>query len=96
MPAQHKVFKFYAILRLYLDNFKNIQTSWPKIGVDAALKSLGYGVNDFGGTLMEENITKSAGGNFGEYLSEADIISSIKGTGRIPVRRDTLYNYKRA
>ena len=90
---QDKVFKFYAILRLYLDNFKNIQTSWPKIGVDAALKSLKCGINDFGGTLMEENITKSAGGNFGEYLSEGQIINLIKGAEKIPVRRDTLYNY---
>lgn len=94
MPTQEKVLKFYAILRLYLNNFKNIQTSWPKIGVDAALKSLNYGVNDFGGTLMEENITKSAGGNFGEYLPEADIISLIKGAGKVPIRRDTLYNYE--
>ena len=87
------VLKFYAILRLYLDNFKNIQTSWPKIGVHSALKSLKCGVNDFGGTLMEENITKSAGGNFGEYLSEVEIINLIKQAGKIPARRDTLYNY---
>ncbi len=87
------VLKFYAALRLYLDNFKNIQTSWPKIGVTAALKSLECGVNDFGGTLMEENITKSAGGKFGEYLSEGEITNLIKRAGKIPVRRDTLYNY---
>ena len=87
------VLKFYAALRLYLDNFKNIQTSWPKIGVTAALKSLECGVNDFGGTLMEENITKSAGGKFGEYLSEGEIINLIKRAGKIPLRRDTLYNY---
>ena len=86
-------FKFYAISRLYLDNFKNIQTSWPKIGVEAAVKSLAYGINDFGGTLMEENITKSAGGSFGEYLSEEQIKKLIAGAGKIPVRRDTLYNY---
>ncbi|MGC8554776.1 MAG: 5-amino-6-(D-ribitylamino)uracil--L-tyrosine 4-hydroxyphenyl transferase CofH [Candidatus Acidulodesulfobacterium sp.] len=85
--------KFYAVLRLYLDNFKNIQTSWPKIGVPAALKSLECGVNDFGGTLMEENITKSAGGKFGEFLGENEIINLIKQAGKIPVRRDTIYNY---
>ncbi len=90
---QDKIFKFYAILRLYLDNFKNIQTSWPKIGIPAALKSLECGVNDFGGTLMEENITKSAGGEFGEYLPEDEIVSLIKKSGKFPVRRDTLYNY---
>ena len=90
---EKKALKFYAVLRLYLDNFKNIQTSWPKIGVPAALKSLGCGVNDFGGTLMEENITKSAGGKFGEFLDENEIINLIKQSGKIPVRRDTVYNY---
>jgi FO synthase subunit 2 len=88
-----KILKFYAILRLYLNNFKNIQTSWPKIGTELAVQSLSCGINDFGGTLMEENITKSAGGNFGEYLSEKDIISLIKSARKNPVRRDTLYNY---
>ncbi len=90
---ERKVFKFYAILRLFLDNFKNIQTSWPKIGISAAIKSLGCGINDFGGTLMEENITKSAGGKFGEFLEENKIINSIKQAGKIPIRRDTVYNY---
>ncbi len=93
MTDENNALKFYAALRLYLDNFKNIQTSWPKIGVTAALKSLECGVNDFGGTLMEENITKSAGGKFGEYLSEGEITNLIKRAGKIPVRRDTLYNY---
>lgn len=88
----NKIFKFYAILRLYLDNFKNIQVSWPKIGVDNALKSFAFGINDFGGTLMEENITKSAGGGYGEFLSEEEIVSLINSAGKIPVRRDTLYN----
>jgi len=91
--GENKVFKFYAILRLFLDNFKNIQTSWPKIGVPAALKSLDCGINDFGGTLMEENITKSAGGKFGEFLEEKEIINLIKHAGKTPVRRDTVYNY---
>jgi FO synthase subunit 2 len=90
--GEKRVLKFYAILRLYLDNFKNIQTSWPKIGVSAALKSFDCGINDFGGTLMEENITKSAGGKFGEFLEEKEIINLIKQAGKIPVRRDTVYN----
>jgi FO synthase subunit 2 len=91
--SEDDVLKFYAIFRLYLYNFKNIQTSWPKIGVKSAIKSLSCGVNDFGGTLMEENITKSAGGDSGEYLSEKEIIALIKSAGKVPVRRDTLYNY---
>jgi FO synthase subunit 2 len=50
-----------------------------------------YGVNDLGGTLMEEKITKSAGGTAGEYLSPNELENLIIGVGRIPRRRNTLY-----
>ena len=93
---ENSILKFYAVLRLYLDNFKNVQASWPKIGVGEAVKSLGCGVNDFGGTLMEESITKSAGGEVGEYLPESEIVRLIESAGKIAVRRDTLYNYANA
>ncbi|GAH25385.1 unnamed protein product, partial [marine sediment metagenome] len=53
--------------------------------------SLNYGVNDFSGTLMEENISKSAGADFGEYLAPVEIIEIIKAAGKRPAQRDTLY-----
>jgi 7,8-didemethyl-8-hydroxy-5-deazariboflavin synthase CofH subunit len=85
--------RFYALARIYLfPTFKNIQTSWVKLGVDRALQTLEVGVNDFGGTLFEENITRSAGGNFGQYLGEEEIRKKLLQAGKLPFRRDTLYH----
>jgi len=85
--------RFYALARIYLfPTFKNIQTSWVKLGVDRALQTLELGVNDFGGTLFEENITRSAGGHFGEYLSEGEIRKRLLQAGKLPSQRDTLYH----
>jgi 2-iminoacetate synthase ThiH len=69
----------------------NLQTSWVKLGTELAQLSLAAGVNDFGGTLMEEQITKSAGGDAGEYLPVDTIHSLIEGMGRIPAERTTTY-----
>jgi len=89
-----RIKRFYALARIYLfPTFKNIQTSWVKLGVDLALQTLELGVNDFGGTLLEENITRSAGGNFGEYLSEEEIRKRLLQAGKVPVKRDTLYHW---
>ncbi len=88
-----RIKRFYALARIYLfPTFKNIQTSWVKLGVDRALETLESGVNDFGGTLFEENITRSAGGDFGEYLSEEEIRRRLLQAGKVPVKRDTLYH----
>jgi len=61
------------------------------LGPKFAQVSLNYGVNDFSGTLMEENISKSAGAEFGEYLSPEKIIEIIKAAGKRPAQRDTIY-----
>jgi 7,8-didemethyl-8-hydroxy-5-deazariboflavin synthase CofH subunit len=84
--------RFYALARVYLfPSFKNIQTSWVKLGADRAVQTLEVGVNDFGGTLFEENITRSAGGNHGQYLSEEEIRKRLLRAGKVPLQRDTLY-----
>jgi FO synthase subunit 2 len=83
--------KVYAISRLYLDNFRNIQVSWVKLGRKLAQLMLGFGANDFGGTLMEENISRSAGAS-NEMMSEAEIRRLIRDAGFEPRKRDTLYN----
>jgi len=84
--------KLYALSRVYLSPaFKNIQTSWVKLGVERALDTLEAGANDFGGTLFEENITRSAGGSFGEFLSAEQIRGNLIRKGKIPAERDTLY-----
>jgi len=84
--------KLFCVARLFFNNYiDNIQCSWVKLGPKFAQVSLNYGVNDFSGTLMEENISKSAGAEFGEYLSPEEIIEIIKAAGKRPAQRDTLY-----
>lgn len=85
--------KLLSVARLFLNNYiDNIQCSWVKLGQNFAQLSLNYGVNDFSGTLMEENISKSAGAIYGEYLEQSQIINIVKAAGKIPAQRDTLYN----
>ena len=88
--------KLFCVARLFFNNYiDNIQCSWVKLGPKMAQISLNYGVNDFSGTLMEENISKSAGAEYGEYLSPQEIISIIKAAGKRPAQRDTLYKILR-
>jgi FO synthase len=85
-------FRVYAVSRLMLRGWiDNLQTSWVKLGTELAQLTLAAGCNDFGGTLMEESITKAAGGEAGEYLPEPEIRALICGAGRIPVQRTTTY-----
>ncbi|MHA1264151.1 MAG: 5-amino-6-(D-ribitylamino)uracil--L-tyrosine 4-hydroxyphenyl transferase CofH [Candidatus Helarchaeota archaeon] len=85
--------KMYAISRLFFKGLiNNIQVSWVKLGPKFAQISLNAGCNDFGGTLMDENISKAAGASFGDYLPPREIIRIIKAVGRIPAQRDTVYN----
>jgi len=84
--------KLFSVARIFFNNYiDNIQCSWVKLGPKFAQVSLNYGVNDFSGTLMEENISKSAGAEFGEYLSPEEIIEIIKAAGKRPAQRDTIY-----
>ena len=84
--------KLFCVARLFFHNYiDNIQCSWVKLGPKFAQVSLNYGVNDFSGTLMEENISKSAGAEFGEYLRPQEIIEIIKDASKKPAQRDTLY-----
>jgi FO synthase len=83
----------HAVSRLYLHPIiKNIQTSWVKLGKNAALSCLNAGANDLGGTLMDESISKSAGGIHGQEFYPREMESFIQDMKRIPVLRDTLYN----
>ncbi len=82
-----------AISRIILyPEIKNIQASWVKLGIKLAQVALHVGANDLGGTLMEENISKSAGATSGEFLPKEEMIRIIEAAGRIPRQRDTLYN----
>jgi len=82
----------HALARVILHpHCVNIQASWVKLGVSDAQKMLYFGVNDLGGTLMEENISRLSGSQAGEYMSPEDFERLIKDAGRISRRRSTLY-----
>lgn len=85
--------KLFAVSRLFLDNFKNIQASWVKLGRKLSQVMLCFGANDLGGTLVEENISRSAGINT-EMLTGEDLERMIVGAGRMPLQRDTLYSHQ--
>ena len=84
--------KHTAAFRLALGrSIKNLQASWVKMGLDAATESLRWGVNDLGGTLMEENISRMAGSQHGVRLEPEQLVAAARAAGRIPAQRSTLY-----
>ena len=74
---------------------RNLQASWVKMGLDAATESLRWGVNDLGGTLMEENISRLAGSYHGVKLDPPDLIAAAHRAGRPAAERTTLYGIRR-
>jgi FO synthase len=84
--------KHTAAFRLALGkSITNLQASWVKMGLDAATESLRWGVNDLGGTLMEENISRMAGSHHGVRLEPDQLIDAARRAGRTPAQRTTLY-----
>lgn len=87
-----------AISRLFLDNIKNIQASWVTQGMKVAQLALRFGANDFGSTMLEENVVSSTGHRVSVGLPEEtirSIVDTIRGAGFIPAQRDTYYNILR-
>ena len=84
--------RMYALARIIFGrDIPNVQASWVKLGTKLAQVALNCGANDVGGTLMEENISKSAGSKSGEYMSPDALRGMIKAAGRSPRQRNTLY-----
>ncbi len=84
--------KHTAAFRLALGkSVRNLQASWVKMGLEAATEALRWGVNDLGGTLMEENISRMAGSRHGVRLDPGDLIDAARRAGRTPAQRTTLY-----
>src|SRR4051794_30331413 len=84
--------KHTAVFRLALGHsIRNLQASWVKMGLDAATEALRWGVNDLGGTLMEESISRMAGSYHGTMLTVEDLAGAAHAAGRPAVQRDTLY-----
>jgi FO synthase len=85
--------KHTAVFRLALGKtVPNVQASWVKMGLDAATEALRWGVNDLGGTLMEESISRMAGSYHGTMLTPEDLIGAAQAAGRPVAQRDTLYS----
>lgn len=78
-----------ALARLILDNVPNIQASWVTQGAKMAQVALAFGCNDFGGTMLEENVVRAAGVSYRVAVEE--IIAAIRGAGLRPAQRDTYY-----
>jgi FO synthase len=88
--------KHTAVFRLALgQTIPNLQSSWVKMGLDAASESLRWGVNDLGGTLMEESISRMAGSYHGVTLDPEDLVGAAHKAGRPAAERTTLYKIRR-
>jgi FO synthase len=84
--------RLVAVSRLFLRPYiTNIQVSWVKMGPKLGQLALQSGANDFGGTLMEESISRESGSKYGENLPAEEFRRLIREIGRIPVERSTLY-----
>ncbi len=88
--------KHTAAFRLALGRtVRNVQASWVKMGLDAATEALRWGVNDLGGTLMEESISRMAGSYHGVMLEAGDLVAAAHRAGRPAAERTTLYDIRR-
>jgi FO synthase len=84
--------RMHAVARILLDGvIHNVQVSWVKMGVEASQTILNGGANDFGGTLMEETISRMAGAEWGIRMEPRELDDAIRAIGRTPVQRTTTY-----
>jgi FO synthase len=91
-PTFREAVLLHAIARLTFGKLiPNIQASWVKLGLAGASACLSAGVNDLGGTLMSESISRAAGAVHGQGVSVSQLVSTIKAAGCIPQKRTTLY-----
>jgi FO synthase len=92
-PTFRETLLVHAVARLALHHdITNIQASWVKLGPKGTRQALAAGVNDLGGTLMNESISRSAGAEFGQELPPERMEELIRSAGRIPRQRTTLYD----
>jgi FO synthase len=88
--------KHTAVFRLALGrSIRSVQASWVKMGLDAATEALSWGVNDLGGTLMEESISRLAGSYHGTRLDPEQLVAAAHAAGRPAAERTTLYGIRR-
>jgi FO synthase len=91
-PTLAEHLRIHALARVLLaGSINNIQVSWVKLNRDLSQLCLHAGANDYGGTLMEENISREAGATAGQYTKPEDFQALILEAGRIPAERNTVY-----
>jgi FO synthase len=91
-PTFGETLLVHAVARLALHPWiTNVQVSWVKLGPEGASAALRAGVNDLGGTLMNESISRSAGAEHGQEFSPEQMEQLIRSAGRVPRQRTTLY-----
>ena len=91
-PTREEVMLMHAVSRIMLHGWiDNIQVSWTKLGPQMARAMLACGVNDLGGTLMNESISRAAGAKNGQEVTAHEMVQIIRSAGRVPVQRNTLY-----
>ncbi len=88
--SSNRYLRLLAVSRLYLDNFKNIQSSWVTQGSYVGQLALLFGANDLGSTMMEENVVSAAGVQ--NKMNQEEMIELIREIGENPAKRDTAYN----
>ena len=88
--SSNRYLRLLACSRLYLDNVKNIQSSWVTQGSHIGQLALLFGANDLGSTMMEENVVAAAGAR--NSMNQQEMIALIRDVGENPAKRDTAYN----
>jgi 7,8-didemethyl-8-hydroxy-5-deazariboflavin synthase CofH subunit len=92
-PTWDEVVLMHSVARIAFDGLVgNIQASWVKLGLEAGARLLQAGCNDLGGTIMEETISRSAGAEHGTFVEAEDMEATIRSIGRVPARRNTVYD----
>jgi cyclic dehypoxanthinyl futalosine synthase len=89
--SSNRYLRLLSVARLFLDNFKNIQSSWVTQGSYIGQTALLFGANDLGSTMMEENVVSSAGASF--RMGKDEMIELIRDIGENPAKRNTAYEY---
>jgi FO synthase len=93
-PTFRETILMHAIGRIFYDGLiDNVQASWVKIGTHGAAQLLQSGCNDLGGTLMDENISRAAGANHGQAMTEGRFGEIVAPLRRVLTQRNTAYKH---
>ena len=96
-PTWDEVTLIHALARIYFyGSIDNIQASWVKLGHDGTSKLLHAGVNDLGGTLINENISRASGADHGQHTTDIEFVELIEKSNKKPFLRNTLYTEKKS